>query len=721
MNMKRTISRLLSCLILALWAGPPLRAATTDLANALPGEVLVSLQNSLNPGAVIAQLEASVGTVIGYIPATGTCLVRLRDDLSVAEALDRLRSLVGVRTAEPNHLVWALAMPDDPLYRSQYALKLIQADLAWQIWLPRSPVVIAIVDSGIDSNHPDLANKIYRDETGTIGYNTFTNQQGDAFDDYHHGTHCAGIAAAQVNNGIGISGIAGWDGMASDSDASSIKLMPVKVLNHAGYGDDWRVGQGITWAADHGARVISLSLALDGPLQAVEDAVRYAIRKGCVVVAAAGNEATSNPVYPAAYSGVISVAATDDHDNLTGFSNYGSWVRTAAPGVSICSTLPTPPSASPAERASSRYYGLLSGTSMACPHVAGEVALLLAHNPSLSVSQVSAVVTSNVDAYTPYQGRMLASGAGRINVYRALQAASRISVEPAALVSIGLASTTLTSGSSTTARLFLSGPAPQPGAVIHLSSSDTTLVTVPDDVIIPAGLFTGTFSLTTQPVSTSTPLVISATYGDLTRTVDLTLVPERTNPSAVTLSPSSVTGGGSVQGRVTLGAAAPKGGIEVLLSANDAAIAGIPDRVTVPAGARSAIFPIKTQAVREATPVLITATRKVISVSSTLTVLAPVLTQLTMRPALVRRGNKIVGQVTLSGPAPAGGTEVALACDNPGVATVPTSVTVPAGLSTATFPVSTQPGDAVSLTITANLGGLSKTAILRTLRSLSLP
>jgi hypothetical protein len=217
-------------------------------------------------------------------------------------------------------------------------------------------------------------------------------------------------------------------------------------------------------------------------------------------------------------------------------------------------------------------------------------------------------------------------------------------------------------------------------------------------------------------------LVITANYGDVTRTASLMLLPDPTIPSAVTLTPLRVTGGNSAQGRVTLGGAAPRGGTVVTLRADDASIATVPERVTVPTGARSAFFLVRTRGVRDTTAVSITATRAATSVSAPLTLLPPVLTGLTLKPSLVRSGSSTLGQVTLSGPAPDGGAVIALASGNPDVATVPASITVPAGATSATFPVGTQPsGTSASLPLTASFGSVTRTVTLRTLRNFSIP
>ena len=270
------------------------------------------------------------------------------------------------------------------------------------MWKPQAQTIIAIVDTGVQMNHPDLANKM------VSGYDFFNNDS-DPSDDNGHGTHCAGIAAAQVNNGAGIAGIAGWNGDASATDSSNTQVMPVKVLGADGSGTTSGVADGIIYAADHGAKVISLSLGGGGTIT-LQNAVNYAYNKGCVIVAAAGNSGSSGMSYPAGYSNVISVASTDATDTLSYFSNYGFWVKVAAPGENIASTY------------TGSNYATMSGTSMAAPLVAGEAALIRSHNPALTNAQVEAFIVNNTDAYTPYAGRTIAGG--RVNVYRALQAAT---------------------------------------------------------------------------------------------------------------------------------------------------------------------------------------------------------------------------------------------------------------------------------------------------------
>jgi subtilisin family serine protease len=228
----------------------------------------------------------------------------------------------------------------------------------------------------VDLNHPDLASKIWTNpgETGggkeTNGADDdgdgyvddwrgwdFVNGDNDPQDDYGHGTHVSGIAAAASDNGIGIAGMA-W----------GARIMPLKILDSGGNGSDSDVAAAMVWATDHGAQIINLSLGGDAPAAVMEAAVNYAYGHGVTVVAAAGNTGKPGVVYPAAYPNAIAVAATNSNDNHASFSSYGAEVDLAAPGVGIYSTYWT--------RTGGSTYTSLSGTSMAAPHVAGVAALL---------------------------------------------------------------------------------------------------------------------------------------------------------------------------------------------------------------------------------------------------------------------------------------------------------------------------------------------------------
>jgi type VII secretion-associated serine protease mycosin len=304
----------------------------------------------------------------------------------------------GAVAVELDAPVRALGVPtgSDPYRNLQWDLATIQAPAAW----PTSTgagVTVAVVDSGVDAEHPDLAGQVLP------GTDLVTGTSGVSSDPNGHGTHVAGTIAALTGNGVGVAGF-----------APDAKILPVRVLAENGGGTMSAVATGITWAADHGAQVINMSLGGTAQVTAVTNAIAYARSKGVVVVAAAGNSRSAgSPVsYPAADPGVIAVAATDSADNVAPFSNQGTYVDVAAPGVNIPNTIPV----------SRGGYSYMSGTSMAAPHIAAVAALLKAHRPELDSDQVEqAMETSAVDLGTA--GKDADFGYGRVDATAALAAA----------------------------------------------------------------------------------------------------------------------------------------------------------------------------------------------------------------------------------------------------------------------------------------------------------
>jgi len=267
---------------------------------------------------------------------------------NLAQAQKHYNEHTRVKCAELNHIRRILVTPNDPKYKDQYGLRLIKANLAWNTTKGRRLSTIAVIDTGVQRSHPDLKGKLL---TGYnfVGGNTNTN------DDNGHGTHVAGIAAAITNNKTGVAGTA-WRN----------RILPVKAFDSSGNSTSDLIVKGILYAADQGARVINMSFG-GGPYSQTEaDACAYAIKKGAVLVASAGNNASNAKSYPGAYPGVLSVAATDEKNAKAGFSNYGKWVSVAAPGVEILSTY------------IGSKYSYLSGTSMSAPFVSGVAGLLAA-------------------------------------------------------------------------------------------------------------------------------------------------------------------------------------------------------------------------------------------------------------------------------------------------------------------------------------------------------
>jgi thermitase len=272
--------------------------------------------------------------------------------------LNLLKGDADVEAVEFDEILTANITPNDPGWANQWGPYMVYADYAWDVTKGTTARTVAIVDTGVDLNHADLAGKI------VAGWD-YVNNDSVAMDDHGHGTHCAGIAAAIGNNGRDVAGM-DWNA----------KIMPVKVLNSAGSGSTSNIEAGVRWAADHGANVISMSLGGGSFTQSFQDAINYAYSKGCIIVAAAGNSNTSAVSYPAAYSNVLSVASTAENDTRSSFSNYGSWVDVAAPGSNILSL---------------KLGGgttTMSGTSMATPMVAGLASLAWSKNTGYSNATV---------------------------------------------------------------------------------------------------------------------------------------------------------------------------------------------------------------------------------------------------------------------------------------------------------------------------------------------
>jgi thermitase len=290
---------------------------------------------------------------------------------------------------EPNMKVQVQYVPDDPYWSSQWGPQKIEADWAWNTTIGDSSILVAVVDTGIYYPHPDLnANYV------ALGRD-WANNDTDPIDDYGHGTHCAGIIAAILNNSEGIAGLA------------QVRIMAEKVLDSSGYGYvDW-VANGIIHATDCGAKIISMSIGGWGDSELVHEAVKYAYDAGVLLVAAAGNSATNVKLYPAGYDEVISVAATDENDNPAYFSNWGDWIELAAPGVNIYSTVPGG-------------YMSESGTSMACPHVAGVAALVWSQYPNRTRDWVRMWLRYAADDLGP-KGFDDHYGYGRVNARKAVE------------------------------------------------------------------------------------------------------------------------------------------------------------------------------------------------------------------------------------------------------------------------------------------------------------
>jgi len=308
--------------------------------------------------------------------------------------------------SEPDYIIQAEPVSvgpllADPLLGQQYSLNRMAVYSAWDAGATGQGVTVAVVDSGVDFAHPDLAGVF------VSRGKDFVNNDDDATDDAGHGTHVAGIIAMRPDNGQGGTGV-----------AHAARILPVKVMGADGNGSHASISQGVTWAADNGARVINLSLGGPYGSQTLEAAVNYATSKGALVIAAAGNHGTTQPAYPAAYPVVVSVCATDQQDQRATYSAYGETVDVCAPGSGIISTV------------RGGRWQAWDGTSMAAPNAAAVAALIWSRNPTWDAAQVRGALLGSAD-------RVVDVGSGRVNAARGVGAQPGTAPTPAPTSTVG--------------------------------------------------------------------------------------------------------------------------------------------------------------------------------------------------------------------------------------------------------------------------------------------
>jgi len=418
----------LCCLIMVLApGGGGVRDATgaaPPVGTRLPGAVIVAFHPGASPVERVALLTRLHALPDGIIEPIGA--MRLRVPLGEEQAIaSALAKEPGVRYAELDSPARALEVPDDPRWSDQWNMRQIRAEGAWDQVRDVGGRVIAIIDSGIDLDHPDLVNVLWtnpgeipnngRDDDGNgkvddvygwhfgqaCNYQSCWHFEDNRLqDDHGHGTHVAGIAGAEANNGVGVAGLA-W----------GARLMTVKVLDEYASGSCFDVAAGVVYAAANGASVLNLSIACDLSSQALADAIAYArLQRGSLVVAAAGNDG-DEVVYPASDPLTLAVGAVDSSDTRAYFCSQGPGLDVMAPGVEVLSTWPKVSG-----------YFRKSGTSMAAPHVSGLAALVWAANPSLNTTQVTEVITTTVVDLGP-PGWDKDYGYGRIDAHAAVLAA----------------------------------------------------------------------------------------------------------------------------------------------------------------------------------------------------------------------------------------------------------------------------------------------------------
>ena len=371
--------------------------------------MLVKFGTSVGASQSAANLAAKGLAIAGEIPSLNIRRVAVPPGQEMMW-IAKLRGDPGLVFVEPNYLAHvAETIPGDPHYTEQWGLPRIRAPEAWD-FTTGDDLTIAVIDTGVDLDHPDLVSKLWVNadeipdnglDDGGNGYVDdscgwdFVNDDAEPQDDYWHGTHVAGIAAADTDNGQGVAGVS-W----------GARIMPLKALNASGDGNYADLASAIVYAADNGARILNLSLGGEDHSAALAEAVGYARERGCLIVAAAGNESGA-VLYPAANDGVLAVVATTRWDGRWCRSNYGPEVDAAAPGADIYSTT------------LNGTYLSASGTSAAAPHVSGLAALVWSVRPDLTNDDVARVITETVrDLGAPGWDRFF--GWGLIDAYQAV-------------------------------------------------------------------------------------------------------------------------------------------------------------------------------------------------------------------------------------------------------------------------------------------------------------
>jgi subtilisin family serine protease len=358
----------------------------------VPDAVLLKFKAGV-PQAVQDKLIARYGTLKKDLPQIGIKEITVPEEARDA-VINALSHNPAIDFAVQDRLITATdTIPNDPGWNAEWEMTKMQTPKAWDTTTGSPSVTVAVLDTGVDYNHEDLRNVAF-----TTGYNFISNNT-NTTDDNGHGTSVAGVIGATANNSLGLAG-ACWH----------CTFMPVKIMDSNGGGSDTTLAQGIDYAADHGAKIISMSLVMvtdarTASRTATASAIKYAESKGVSLYAAAGNSGDGTMQYwPAGFNGVVGVAGSDMSDNLYSWSDYGNWVTLAAAGCDFTTVI-------------GGGYGTMCGTSAATPVAAGMASLLWSAKPTATAAQVQQALTSTTD---PCCSGKLANG--RINVYKAMQA-----------------------------------------------------------------------------------------------------------------------------------------------------------------------------------------------------------------------------------------------------------------------------------------------------------
>ncbi len=356
------------------------------------GELLIRQTVKAHQSDVDIALKGLGGEVVEVLSQIRVKRIRV-PEAAMAKIKAALEKNPNFEFVEENFLAQGAVVPNDPRFYSQWHHNTIMTPSSWDISTGSSEIPIAIIDSGVDPDHPDLMEKLIS------GYN-FLEHNSDTHDVLGHGTAVAGSAAASSNNSIGVAGVA-WQN----------PIMPLVVLDSSNWATYTNIANAIIYAVDNGAMVINISIGGSSSSYTLENAVNYAWNNGVLVFAAAANYNTNTPYYPAACTNAVAVSATDANDNRPSYSNYGDWITLSAPGGSILTTN------------NGGGYGSWSGTSFSSPIAAGVAALVWGANLQLSHQKVLEIMKSNADDLGA-PGFDVVYGYGRINAYNAMVAAT---------------------------------------------------------------------------------------------------------------------------------------------------------------------------------------------------------------------------------------------------------------------------------------------------------
>jgi thermitase len=400
-----------AAILLCALAGLAVSSAAAQAATAVPGRLIVGFRAGVSSSLQKRLVDAAGGTVRARLVHVGAASVRVRSHVALAVLERRLRARREVAYVEPDFYLDATRVPDDPLFANEYSLGTagpgsVDAQPAWDSRTSCSK--LAILDTGIQYNHPDLSANVWHnahevknngkddDKNGWVddyyGVN-LVKGKGSGVDDEGHGTHVSGIVAGRGNNATGIAGLC-W----------SASVIPVKFMDSSGRGSTSDAIDGIDYAVHQGARIVNCSFGSSKKSSALQDEVDYAKSKNVLLVVAAGNNGDNidaKPIYPASLpeGNILTVAATTSTGALASFSNFGkSGVDLGAPGDRIFSTYPT------------STYKTLSGTSMAAPLVAAAAAMLRAKDSSLGYADIKNALRNHARPDAALAGKTVSGG-----------------------------------------------------------------------------------------------------------------------------------------------------------------------------------------------------------------------------------------------------------------------------------------------------------------------